>query len=301
MPEIFQEYIEIIPEYRLFIDSLHRPFPNHVRINTLKADPEALINSFQAQGVNVYRSCPIDGSLVSGADLESPGNLLEYFLGYIHPQALTSCLAALALSPTMDSYVLDICASPGGKTSHLAQLMENSGLIIANELYPSRHLPLGHTLDRLGVLNTIITAYQAQEFPLKQRFDYVLADLPCSGEGRVRKTNKGFNHRNLNRNKTMTDLQKKILLRAFDLLKNGGEMLYATCTYNPDENESVVDHLLQNRAAELLSIPMAINYSPGITEWRHHSYDKSIERAARFYPHYIDSVGFFMARVVKRG
>ncbi|MBW2169100.1 MAG: hypothetical protein JRG69_07550 [Deltaproteobacteria bacterium] len=78
-------------------------------------------------------------------------------------------------------------------------------------------------------------------------------------------------------------------------------MLYATCTYNPEENESVVDFLLKSREAELLSVHTGFEYDTGITEWRDKKYDKRLERAARFYPHRIDSVGFFMARIGKRG
>ena len=87
----------------------------------------------------------------------------------------------------------------------------------------------------------------------------------------------------------------------YDLLKNNGEMVYATCTYNPDENESVIHYLLENRDAELLPVNFGFHYEPGITMWRDEVYDKQMEQTARFYPHHIDSVGFFMARIGKRG
>ena len=199
--------------------------------------------------------------------LKSPGNLLEYYLGYIHPQALTSCLASLALGPKRDSYVLDLCSSPGGKTSHMAALMNNTGLIVANELYPNRHVPLGHTLDRLGVLNAVITGYQAQEFPLKQRFDYILADVPCSGEGRFRKTKEGMVYRETGKKARLPDLQKRIIVRGFDLLKENGEMLYSTCTYNPEENEAVVQYLLEKGGAHLLPIDTGCELEPGLPCW----------------------------------
>jgi NOL1/NOP2/sun family putative RNA methylase len=232
--------------------------------------------------------------------LKSPGNLIEYFLGHIHPQALTSCLASIVLSPGKNSYVLEMCAAPGGKTSHLAQLINNTGLIVANELYPNRHIPLGHTLERLGVLNTVITGYQAQEFPLKQRFDYILADVPCSGEGGFRKIKESSTYRETSEKQKLPDLQKKIILRGFDLLKEYGEMLYSTCTYNPEENESVVNFLLQNRDAVLLPLDAGFDSEPGILEWRDEKYDTELQKTARFYPHRINSVGFFMARIGRR-
>ena len=247
------------------------------------------------------RSFDNDETLHVVNEVTSPGNLLEYFLGYIHPQALTSCLASKVLCPKKDSYVLDMCASPGGKTSHMAQLMDNTGLIIANELYHSRHASLGHTMERMGILNTVITEYQAQEFPLRNRFDFILADVPCSGEGGFRIKTEKSKYRKTKARLALPELQKKIILRGFDLLKDDGVMLYSTCTYNPEENESVVSFLLENREAELLPIHAGFDYDPGITGWGGKTYDRRLERAARLYPHRYDSVGFFMARIGRRG
>ena len=99
---------------------------------------------------------------------------------------------------------------------------------------------------------------------------------------------------------TLAALQKKIILRGFDLLKDKGEMLYSTCTYDPRENEEVVDFLLNNREAELLPINLEVDYEPGIIEWRNKKYDARIDQSARFYPHRVNSVGFFMARIGRR-
>ena len=297
---IFDDYRTIIPEFELFSEILHNPLPIHIRINTLKTDPVWLIDSLEEKGVHLERIFRDDDTLYLAPTLKSPGNLIEYFLGHIHPQALTSCLASIVLSPGKNSYVLEMCAAPGGKTSHLAQLINNTGLIVANELYPNRHIPLGHTLERLGVLNTVITGYQAQEFPLKQRFDYILADVPCSGEGGFRKIKEGSTYRETTEKDKLPDLQKKIILRGFDLLKEEGEMLYSTCTYNPEENESVVNFLLQNRDAVLLPLDAGFDSEPGILEWRDEKYDTELQKTARFYPHRINSVGFFMARIGRR-
>jgi NOL1/NOP2/sun family putative RNA methylase len=300
MNPIFECYNEIIPEFSLFQTSLLRPLPTHLRVNLLKATPGLLVRSLKEKGIRLQRATSSDNTLYVAQGLNSPGNVMKYFLGHIHPQALTSCLASIALCPTKGSYVLDLCAAPGGKTSHMAQLMENSGLIIANELYPNRHAALGHTLDRLGVLNTVITGYQAQEFPLKKRYDYVMADVPCSGEGRFRKTKQSLLYREKKEKAKLPDLQKRIILRGFDLLNRNGCMLYSTCTYNPEENESVVQHLLENRNAQILPIHTGFEQQPGILSWGGERYDKELKKTVRFYPHYIDSVGFFMARVGRR-
>ena len=296
----FNSYRNIIPEFALFQESLRSPLPVSLRINRLKIKPKLLVQALKKRGIPLKRAVDSHDTIYFAPGLHAPGNLLEYYLGYIHPQALTSCFASMALSPKSDSYVLDMCAAPGGKTSHMAALMSNTGLIVANDLYPNRHVPLGHTLDRMGVLNTVITGYQAQEFPLRQRFDYVLADVPCSGEGRFRKTKEGMRYRETGKKARLPDLQKRIILRGFDLLTENGEMLYSTCTYNPEENEAVVQYLLEKRDARLLSIDTGRGQEPGIQCWGEKTYERELSKTARFYPHRIDSVGFFMARIGRR-
>ncbi len=298
---IFESYREIIPEFPLFEEVIRRPLPTHLRVNRLLIEPGDLVRLLGSRGIDLKTASEKYDTLYLVPGLESPGNLLEYFLGYIHPQALTSCLATYALSPKEEAYVLDICAAPGGKTAHMAEFMKNTGLIVANELYPSRHLSLGHTLDRLGVFNAVVTGYQAQEFPMRERFDYLLADVPCSGEGRFRKTKESVFYRRPMDKARLPEMQKKIILRGFDLLREDGQMLYATCTYNPEENESVVDYLLRHRDARLLPIEVGCHYEPGLVKWEDKRYDKELRKAARFYPHRLDSVGFFMARIGRKG
>ena len=187
-------------------------------MNRIKIQPADLIRILSEKGIEPEKSLDLDDGLLLAPTLKSPGSLMEYSLGYYHPQALTSCLASLLLGARPGSLVLDLCASPGGKTSHLAQLMENKGLIVANELYIRRHIPLSHTLGRLGVLNTVITAYPAQEFPLRERFDFILADVPCSGEGRFRWNTGSSRYEEKKGRSRLYALQKRAILRAFDLL-----------------------------------------------------------------------------------
>jgi tRNA (cytosine49-C5)-methyltransferase len=297
METTFEQYRNIIPDFSLFQEGLRNPFPTHLRVNRIKTEPFLLVDSLKAKGIHLESVTEKNDTLYCAPELNTSGNLMEYFLGHIHPQALTSCLAAIALTPKQGAYVLDMCASPGGKTSHLAELMNNTGFIVANELNAKRQIPLGHTLERLGVMNAVITGYQAQEFPKKHRFDHILADVPCSGEGRFRQTKEDITYWETGSKDKLPDLQKKIILRGFDLLKENGEMLYSTCTYNPEENESVVNYLLENRDAQLLPIHVGPDYDPGLIKWGNENYDKQLERTARFYPHRIDSVGFFMARI----
>jgi NOL1/NOP2/sun family putative RNA methylase len=296
----FEIYKDIIPDFSLFQESLEKPFPVHLRINRLLAAPSTVVSRLREKGILLTQVSQEYDTFYIALDLPYPGNLLEYFLGYIHPQALTSALAAMALRPRKDALILDMCAAPGGKSAHLADLMENTGFIVCNDLYATRHVSLGHTLSRLGVQNSVVTGYQAQEFPLRHQFDYVLADVPCSCEGKFRIAPKGKPYREDKGKAQLPDIQKKILLRGFDLLKDNGKILYATCTYNPAENESVVNFLLNERDAELLPIHLGVAFEPGLSEWNHERYDKRLTGTSRFYPHRIDSVGFFMARIGRK-
>jgi 16S rRNA C967 or C1407 C5-methylase (RsmB/RsmF family) len=155
------------------------------------------------------------------------------------------------------------------------------------------------------VLNAILTAYAAQEFPLRERFDFIMADVPCSGEGRWRFSGEPRATEAAKYRSGMVEAQKRMILRGFDLLRKEGIMVYSTCTYSPAENERVVDFLLKNRGAELLPFNnapgMEPGMEPGISQWGKERFDGEVQRAGRFYPHRIDSVGFFMAKICRRG
>ncbi len=301
MERAFEHYSDNIPDFETFQESLNTPLPQHLRINTLKIKAQVLLKSLENRDVHLRRMLDSDDTLYMAPQGSSPGKWLEYALGYVHPQALTSCLASVFLSPEPSSYLLDLCASPGGKTSHLAQMMNNDGLIVANEVKLRRHMALSNTLARLGVLNTVVTAYPAQEFPLKERFDFVMADVPCSGEGTFRYGSGRSRLGERMYGDRLSGVQKRIILRGFDLLRKGGQMLYSTCTYNPDENESVVAFLLENRDAEMLPIMSPLPCLPGLSQWNKVSYDRRMQKAVRFYPHLVNSAGFFMARIGRRG
>ncbi len=297
---IFKEYEEVIPDFQGFLQSLADPLPQEFRINHLNVDPAFALALMEEEGCRSMPLLPEEHGrsfiyrAINGIKI---GNLLAYKLGYIYPQSFTSFLCSLALNPTMESYVLDLCSAPGSKTTHMAQLMKNTGLIVANELFAKRLPALGQNIDRSGATNVVITSYQAQEFPGHQRFDFILADVPCSTEGKFRLTNKAQPIKW--RYEKLINTQKRIIKRAYELLKPGGTMLYSTCTYSPQENEEVVDSLLKGTDAELVDLGLNIYYDPGITHFNGRDYDKRLQRAGRFYPHRTGSVGFFMAKIVK--
>lgn len=296
--EYFRSYSAIIPDFHAFCSKLADPLPLHVRINTLKADLAQTRLRLEHRGIFLVQEKPLP-MVFRAQNLSQPGHLLEFSLGHLHSQALSSVLAAVALDPQPGDLVLDLCAAPGSKTSLLAQLMENTGTIVANDNKPQRLIPLQANLKRLGVTNTILVRYPGQHLPKRFSFDRILVDVPCSAEGILRTGDRGTIRPPLPAGEKLLRLQRDLLLRSFDLLNPGGTLVYATCTYNPEENESVVQFLLENREAIIQPIPLNLPHNPGLIRWKEKVYEPSIKHCWRLYPHQLDTVGFFLARVVK--
>ncbi len=294
--ELFSTYAKIIPDFAAFCRKLSDPLPVHLRINTLKGSATEVRLRLEKSGVFLVPEESV--AMVFRADnVAQPGYLLEFSLGHLHAQALSSVLAGLVLAPRTGDLVLDLCAAPGSKTSLLAQLMRNRGLIVANDRSAKRLIPLHANLKRLGVTNTVTVRYPGQHFPKRYAFDRVLVDVPCSAEGTLRTGANGTLRQPAQPGKKLPGLQGDLLLRGFDLLKPGGSLVYSTCTYNPDENESVIQFLLENRPAKVQPITLEVPHSPGLNQWKETTYASSIKQCWRIYPHQLDTVGFFLAKV----
>ncbi len=298
--EYFNTYKEIIPSFERFINHLKGTLPQYIRINSLKVSIEELLSQWKNKGVQFSSTC-LDYMIKLEDDIPV-GNLKEYQLGYIYPQTLTSAIAGHVLGVRPDETVLDMCAAPGSKTGQIAQLMQDRGLIVANDPLQKRQGLLIQNLKRLGITNTIFTGYLGQNFPMHMKFDKILVDVPCSGEGNYRVDENGnLINREAVRMKRLFNVQKQLLLRAFDILEPGGIIVYSTCTYNPVENEAVVNHLLKtSEDAFLLPIDLPIQHTPGCTEWNNEQYEEELKLCWRIYPHQVSAVGFFVAKISKR-
>jgi NOL1/NOP2/sun family putative RNA methylase len=292
----FAPYAAFITDFAAFCASLQHPPTCCLRVNTLRTTPEVVLAMLARQGYRVTPS-PLARELLLVDNLTRPGTLREALLGYYHVQAFTSALAALVLAPQPGEKVCDLCAAPGSKTSHMAQLMRNQGVIVANDARGKRLFMLEYNLKRLGISNVVTTCYAGQNFPLRGKFDRVLVDVPCSGEGNYRWDVQGHLRHYRRAEGDLPRLQKQLLLRGFDLLVPGGTLLYATCTYNPAENEAVVQALLDQRPATIQPITLAALHSPGLSQWKEHTYDASMQYCWRLYPHQHRSVGFFLASI----
>ena len=211
-------------------------------------------------------------------------------------------LPPIALNPLPGELVLDLCASPGSKTTQIAAAMQNQGTLIANDLKIDRIMILSSNLERCGVSNVIATRNDAialcsrlakSEF----KFDKILLDAPCSGEGTLRSSKKTFLMWNEKIIKKFSRQQKKMLAFALKCLKAGGTLVYSTCTHAPEENESVIDFALKNFPVKVESLSLPLKCRPGISSWEEESFSPEVEKACRIYPQDNDSEGFFLCKL----
>jgi NOL1/NOP2/sun family putative RNA methylase len=298
-PRGFERYREIIPDYEDFLEALRQPPAVFIRANTLKIDVESFPPFMRERGYDVE---PVRG-LKEAFCLKgkgNPGATLEYFLGYYHIQGLTSMLPARILNPQPDETILDLCAAPGGKATHLAQRMRNRGLVVANDNQGSRVNILRSHIDRLGASSLIVCRYNGQDFPRRVLFHRALLDPPCSAEGTYRLGPRPFLRIGLTAMERLNKLQRALLHRALDVLKPEGTLVYSTCTYAPEENEAVVSDALMQGRAELLPISIPFPHAPGLNSWAGERFHPELIKAARFYPHHVNSWGFFIAHLRKR-
>lgn len=301
-------YQEIIPDFKSFLESCEDLPEPVIRVNSLKGSEESLIRELENESVKLNKINDVPGAYRWLNNKKGPGTRFQAAAGAYYIQALSSFFPSLWLSPKPGEKVLDLCAAPGGKTTHLAELMKDEGLLIANDRKKKRIQTLNANLDRCGVTRALTTLYRGQEFP-ETGFDKILVDAPCSAEGTFRfqkpapiefkkkKREKSFL-------KTITSQQKGLLHRGFQCLKEGGELIYSTCTYAPEENEEVIQDLLDAHPdAELLPCQekwlFRYPFERGLTQWNSNTLSKTMRHCLRLYPHKIPSLGFFIAKVKK--
>ncbi len=214
-----------------------------IRVNTLKIEPKEFekLCSFELQQTKIAWMYKIDRNIKIG---KTP----EYLAGYIHPQSFSSALIPLILNPSDKDIIWDMTASPGSKTTEIAMLMKNKGVIVATDRR-LRLRALRFNISRLGVVNTIIKEFDAKHVLKENYFTKVLLDAPCTATGAYAHAKKRFKE---NIAKSLSRVQKHMLISGFDSLKKGGELVYSTCTINKFENENVINTLLEKRSNAII-------------------------------------------------
>lgn len=311
----FEERYKLLFEdnYQYFLEWSLKPLKKSIRINTIKVKDKTdglyninitvrdLIDRLKEKGWEL-RKIPFYEYGYWIENFVDVGKTEEFILGYYHTQEAASMIPPIVLDPKENDVILDMAAAPGSKTSQIAMHMNNNGLIIANDVDSIRIAALADNLQRLGVINTIITKMDGREIDkLGIKFDKVLLDAPCSATGAIRKSISALTKWSENVIRRLSKLQKQLILKAFDVLKERGILVYSTCSIDVEENEEVVDYLLKNREnAKIERINIEnLKHSEPILEWNGKEYDPDIKYTLRIYPWDNDTEGFYIAKIKK--
>ena len=226
-----------------------------IRVNELKTNRDDLKNLLVNEGFEIE-----DGKISqNGLLVKNPAGLAASQLfkeGYFTIQQEASMKAVEVLDPKENSKILDLCAAPGTKTTYIGEYTKNTGQIIANDISKAKNKLILENIDRLGLKNISLTNYDASTFisDFENKFDYVLVDAPCSGLGVVGRKPEIRYNRTKETIVRLAELQKEILEKAINYVKNGGYLVYSTCTLGPLENRNNFKYLMDNKDLELIQI-----------------------------------------------
>mmetsp|Transcript_13672 Transcript_13672/g.38493 ORF Transcript_13672/g.38493 Transcript_13672/m.38493 type:complete len:630 (-) Transcript_13672:374-2263(-) len=308
LPELVEYFLTMFSpsECLEFIDYSDKVRPMVIRTNTLKTRRKDLALALMKRGVSLD---PLASwSKVGLKIMESPvpvGATPEYLSGHYMLQSAASMCPVLALSPQPKERVLDMSAAPGGKTSYIAQLMRNTGVVFANDLRADRQKATVANMHRLGVRNVITCMHDGRKLAKlfqQFKFDRILLDAPCSGLGVISRDPSVKVQRTIADVKKTAHLQKELLLAAIDVLnhksKTGGVMVYSTCSISVAENEEVVNYALEKRDIKIIDTELDFG-TPAFTRYQQKRFHPSVAKTRRFYPHVHNMDGFYVAKIQK--
>ena len=265
----------------------------------LGAEAEEFFTSFDQEAVSAYRINPLKKQQKDYPDPipgtpwghygKISGKSSDHATGLVYSQEPAAQMVAQVAAPSKGSRVLDLAAAPGGKSTHLLSYLDNTGLLVSNEINFKRSKVLVENIERFGAKNVVVTNTSADKLAkvFKNYFDMIVFDGPCSGEGMFRKDPDAIQYWHKDYPSELAQLQKDILADGLKMLAPGGQLVYSTCTWSPEENEGVVAWILENYPdLELVAIPKLSGMSDGI----------DFPETARMYPHHFKGEGQFVAK-----
>ena len=294
MPRLPEQYLNNMKkllgdDYDRYLDSFSEKRYYGLRVNTAKITVEEFLK------IAPFHLEPIpwtdDGFYYE--EQERPSRHPYYYAGLYYLQEPSAMLPAEVLPIKEGDLVLDACAAPGGKSSKLANRLDRSGFLVSNDISVSRCQVLLKNLETMGIVNACVMAEDITKMDrFENFFDKILIDAPCSGEGMFRKEASLIGEWEEKGNRYYSDLQKQIVASTVRLLKDGGKMVYSTCTFSPEEDEQIVEYAL-NICPDLKVLPIktADGFAPGITG--------KTKNCVRLYPHRIKGEGHFVALLQK--
>jgi NOL1/NOP2/sun family putative RNA methylase len=289
-----ERYKPIINDWEAFQKACQKPLVSTVRRNSIKA-ADNFEKRLRERFENVEKA-DWNSNIYRLPETETPGKSMLHWMGEYYVQEESASIPVTVLQPEEGDKVLDMAAAPGGKTTQIASKINNNGLVIANDKSGNRMKSLHANVYRTGSACVAATNYDGRHIPKERKYDKVLVDAPCSGEAdRARRGESA----SIDEIKGLADLQKQLALKAANLVKDGGTIVYSTCTFAPEENEEVVKHVLEETDLELRKAETEAEHAQGVTEFKDREYGDKMKKTIRVYPHHLDSGGIFIAKFRK--
>ena len=261
----------------------------YLRTNTLKITRDELIEKLEQQNVKASKVHVVDEA-IKVENLKDIENNVLYKEGLFTIQDISSMLVGKVMNPKEKSLVLDVCSAPGGKTTHIATLMKNTGQVVSRDIYEHKLKLIKASSKRLNLTNVDVQEFDGLSLDKDSigKFDYVLADVPCSGLGIIRRKPE-IKYKEKEEFRDLPPIQKKILENASKYVKKGGTLIYSTCTIQDNENIDVINEFLQkNKNFELAPIDEV-------------KVDLDIQEKGymKIYPNVHGMDGFFISKLIR--
>ena len=299
---MIERYIQFLglDETLKLLKANERPLIPSIRVNTLKISVLELKKRLEEKGneLKPIEWIPYGFNIVK--ESHNLGSSHEFLQGYYYLQNIASMLSAIILDPKPNDIVIDMCAAPGSKSTHLAQLMENKGTLILIEKNLNRIPALEVNLRRMGIINSIVLNMDAVNLSnMNVKGDKILLDAPCTGEGLIRQDPSRKKSKRMKDIEKMSSIQKRLLTAGLKALNSGGMLLYCTCSIAPEENEIVVDEVL-NKSNNCKIVEISKNYGvKGLTKVFGVRLLEDLMFSQRLYPHLHDTIGFYFCLIKK--
>ncbi len=280
-----------------FLKACEKGVSPSIRINRLKTRPIELRKRLEEKGFKLGPSELTDVCFIVRKAPFSPGATTEYLLGYYYLQSIASMLATQALAPKAGELVCDMCAAPGGKATHISELMNNSGVLYAVDIDRIKIRALRSHISRMGITNTIMIRTDARQLPqLDFKFDRILLDAPCTGEGLLPVDWDRRRSRKPEDLQACAVRQRELIAAAIQSLGNEGRLTYVTCSVAPEENEEVLQPFIEGGQLIVEETLPSIE-TRGLTSFGSERFDDSLRGAARLYPQVQGTEGFFVCNL----
>ncbi|MCF2142352.1 MAG: RsmB/NOP family class I SAM-dependent RNA methyltransferase [Candidatus Heimdallarchaeota archaeon] len=297
--EIIERFIRYfgLETTKEILEAYNVPLKKTIRCNTLKYSPQELLKRLGEKGFQLEESPYYDLGFIVLAEPFPLGATTEYLRGGYFIQSQASWLPVLALEVQPGEVIIDFAAAPGGKATHIAQLMENQGVLLCLDISRERMKALRSNLTRCGVKNAITKRMDSTSFwKLNIKADKILLDAPCTGEG-LMAIDLDRRKKNLKSDmKRLTEIQKELFASALHSLKKEGVLVYSTCSTAPEENEKVIEWALEQFPIEILELQIS-KIVPGLQKVVKEEFQPAIRKTGRLFPHLHGTEGFFVCKV----